>query len=193
MEVNVQVIRGNWDVGYSLDKHTVSSTPIGPNAQGHMQFDTVRTGIGEALFLLKYRSDYPKIPIIAAQLVASLSGKFPEVSVVIPMPPSRIRNVQPVVEIARQYAQLVPTNFQGNLLVKNQSTPPMKDIGSREEKVAALMNAFAINDVLGNGLHNVLLIDDLYDSGASLEAATRVLRSYAKVGRIYVATVTRKH
>ena len=68
----------------------------------------------------------------------------------------------------------------------------MKDIASREEKVNTLINAFTVTDQLLDGLYNVLVVDDLYDTGSSLEAATQVLRGYNKIQHIYVATVTRK-
>ena len=64
MKVNVQAIHGNWDLGYTLDKHMLSSTYLGDNEQGHPQFDSVRTEVGEALFQLKYRSAFQKIPLI---------------------------------------------------------------------------------------------------------------------------------
>ena len=69
----------------------------------------------------------------------------------------------------------------------------MKDIQDREEKVETLVQAFSINDSLNEGLYDVLIIDDLFDTGSSLEAATRVLREYSKVRNIYVATATRKN
>ena len=68
----------------------------------------------------------------------------------------------------------------------------MKDIVNREKKVETLMNAFIINDQLGEGLYDALIVDDLYDTGSSLEAATKTLRQYRKIKNIYVATVTRK-
>lgn len=68
----------------------------------------------------------------------------------------------------------------------------MKDINSRDDKVDTLVKAFAINDVLGNGYYDILIVDDLYDTGSSLEAATKVLNEYSKIRNIYVATVTRK-
>jgi len=76
MDLNIKQIEGIWTLGYSLDKHTLSSTPIGPNEFGHMQFDTVRPEAGEALFQLKYRSDYSQVPIIAGQLHASFGQVF---------------------------------------------------------------------------------------------------------------------
>ena len=192
MEVNIREIKGNWDLGYSLDKQTLSSTPVGQNQWGHMQFDTVRPDAGEALFQLKYRSDFTQVAIIANQLHTSFSQYFNSAGLVIPMPPSKQRQRQPVIEIARELARLMNRPCYENLLVKNADTPAMKDISSRDEKVNALINAFTVTDQLPDGLYNVLLVDDLYDTGSSLEAATQVLRGYNKIHHIYVATVTRK-
>ena len=48
--INPQRIHGKWHFGIALDLHTTSSTAIGPNEQGHMQFDTVRPEIAELLY-----------------------------------------------------------------------------------------------------------------------------------------------
>ncbi|MDT0499521.1 MULTISPECIES: ComF family protein [unclassified Halomonas] len=193
MEVNVQRINGNWDLGYSLDKHVLSSTYIGDNQWGHPEFDTTRSEVGEALYQLKYRSNFNQVASIASQLSTSLSQYFSSACLVIPMPPSKQRARQPVVEIARALARNMGIPCYENLLLKNQDTPQMKDIENREEKVETLVQAFAINDSLGEGQYDVLIVDDLYDSGSSLEAATRVLREYGKIRNVYVATATRKH
>ncbi len=192
MNVNIKELQGEWDLGYSLDKHTISSTPIGVNAAGHMQFDTIRPEAGEALFQLKYRSDFSQVPLIANQMNDSFSTSFATACLVVPMPSSTIRQRQPVTEIAKALAQLMNISCCENLLMKISNTPSMKDMQSREEKAAALTGAFSVSDVLNKGKFDVLLIDDLFDTGASLEAATHVLRDYDKIGNIYVATVTRK-
>lgn len=192
MEVNVRQIYGGWDLGYSLDKHTISSTPIGPNEWGHMQFDTIRPEAGEALFQLKYRSDFTQVIVIASQMYQSLSEYFSSANLIIPMPASRQRSRQPVIEIARELSRLMNIPCYEGLLLKETVTPPMKDIATIEEKVQTLMDAFSINDQLGEGLYDVLIVDDLYDTGSSLEAATNVLRQYSKIRNIYVSTVTRK-
>ena len=179
-------------MGYSLDKHTISSTPIGPNEWGHMQFDTIRPEAGEALFQLKYRSDFTQVIVIASQMYQSLSEYFSSANLIIPMPASRQRSRQPVIEIARELSRLMNIPCYEGLLLKETVTPPMKDIATIEEKVQTLMDAFNINDQLGEGLYDVLIVDDLYDTGSSLEAATNVLRQYSKIRNIYVSTVTRK-
>ena len=192
MDVNVKEITGVWKLGYSLDKHTTCSIPIGHNQFGHMLFDTTRPEAGEALFQLKYRYDYSQIPIIAQQMYESFDASFGSVGLVIPMPPSKPRARQPVIEIAREVARLKGVPCYEDLLVKTSETPPMKDVPTREEKVEILMGAFTVNDVLDDGLYDVLIIDDLFDTGSSLEAATNVVNSYSKIRDVYVATVTRK-
>lgn len=192
MEVNIKEIVGVWKLGYSLDKHTTSSTPIGYDEFGHMRFDTIRSEAGEALFQLKYRSVFSQVSLIAQQMNESFSKVFSSVNLVIPMPPSKVRNGQPVVEIAKEFARLKGVSCCENLLVKTSETPPMKDITARDDKVSTLIGAFTFYDVLSDGPFDVLIIDDLFDTGSSLEAATKVLKKYSKIRNIYVATVTRK-
>lgn len=78
------------------------------------------------------------------------------------------------------------------LLVKTSNTPQMKDIESRKEKVETLINAISVNDQLADGLYDIIIVDDLFDTGSSLEAATTVIRDYSKISNIFVAVVTRK-
>ncbi|WP_456024069.1 hypothetical protein [Pseudomonas protegens] len=47
-------------------------------------------------------------------------------------------------------------------------------------------------EITTDGCWNVLVVDDLFDSGASMDAACAVLRKYLKVGKIYVAALTWK-
>lgn len=192
MEVNVREIQGNWNLGYSLAKHVLHSVCIGENEWGHPEFDTTRSEPGEALFQLKYRDDFGQVEPIAQQLYSSFSGYFGSSSLIVPMPASKTRIRQPVTEIARSLAQKMSIPCYENLLSKSKATPQMKDIESRDDKVSTLVSAFTVNDVLPEGLYDVLLVDDLFDTGSSLEAATTVLRKYGKIRYIYVAVVTRK-
>ena len=192
MNVNIKRIDGTWTLGYSLDKHTISSTPIGNNEYGHMQFDTVRAEAGEALFQLKYRSDFSQVSLIAQQMKKSLGNYFSSCNLIVPMPASKVRTRQPVNEIAKELALLMGISCYENLLVKTGSTPAIKDIATREEKISTLMGVFTVNDLLPSGLYDILIVDDLFDSGSSLEAATNVLKGYNKIQNVYVATVTRK-
>lgn len=194
MKTNIQAIQGPWDLGYSLDKHTLNSVYTGDNEYGHPTFDTTRSDSGEALYQLKYKNQHQYAAILGEQLFVSLSRAFSTASLIAPMPPSRQRVSQPVTEIAKRLASCMDIPCMENLLYKKHVTAPIKDLGDRAQKVQTLKEAFAINDVLGNdGVYDVLIIDDLFDSGSSLEAATYTLRGYAKVRNVFAATITRKH
>ncbi|MFH2046872.1 MAG: ComF family protein [Pseudomonadota bacterium] len=192
MNVNIRKISGPWDNGISLDKHTLHSVYTGDNEYGHPTFDTTRTEVGESLYQLKYRNDNNQVPVIANELSLAASTEFSFVSFVLPMPSSQQRARQPVVEIARQVAINMRVPCIENMLLKNAHTEQMKNISNKEEKIEALCNKLYLNDVLNDGLYDVMIVDDLYDTGATLEAATIVLRNYAKIRNIYVATITRK-
>lgn len=181
-------IQGDWDAGYVLDWHTTKSYFLGHNEFRHYK----RTEVGEAVFQLKYRNDLTKIEVLAETLVAKLKQAFQSVSLVIPMPPSKYRPVQPVLELSKKISEKLCIPVFDNILLKNRSTPQMKDIGNKEERRNVLMGCFYINDAIrNNGCWDALIVDDLYSSGASLSAASRTLKTYSKINKVFAAALSR--
>jgi predicted amidophosphoribosyltransferase len=193
METNLRQLAGNWDLGYALDKHVVSSVMTGHNAYGYPTFDTERTPAGEALYQLKNKQAWPRAGSLAEELATAIFPRFDHVGLLIPMPASRPRPRQPVTFLTEVLGKLTTLPVFDNLLSKTTSGPQLKDLQTKAEKVAALNGSFSVDDgINGHGPWNVLLVDDLYDTGASLEGACKVLRTYPKIAKIYVATVTWK-
>jgi predicted amidophosphoribosyltransferase len=156
-----------------------------------MQFNTTRTFAGEALFQLKYRHDWAQVTPIAAAIAQNIYPLFKSVGFIVPMPPSQYRNRQPVSEIATALGQLVQRPVFHNILVKEPTHRALKNLASKEDRARELSGKISLNDeIRKEGRWNVLLVDDRYETGASLEAACAVLRTYRKVGGIYVAAVT---
>ena len=86
---------------------------------------------------------------------------------------------------------LVQLPVAENVLIKAPNETPLKDFRTKEEKFLAIGDSLQINDrVKEHGPGNVLIVDDLFQTGASMEAACRVLRTYNKVRDIYVAVLT---
>ena len=196
MNVNLRAICGNWDQGYVLDKHTLSSEYVGDNQYGHPQFDTKRSEAGEALFKLKYRSDKSQAAPLAAQVATSIIPKFEKVGLIVPMPASNVRAWQPVNEVAKELGALIKAPVFDNIVVKavpDAEAKQLKDMATKEEKQGALKGKFTINDGIQNsGKWNALLLDDLFDTGASMEAVVAALRTYQKIVKIFVAALTWK-
>ena len=193
MDVNVKIINGNWHAGYTLDKHVKSSVFIGDNQYGHPDFDTVRTDVGEAMYQLKYKNDRKKIPLLVDAFIENLKSKLSSVGFIVPMPPSKRRVFQPLTELAKEIAKKMDVPLCENILIKKVRTPQMKDIESIKEKIKVLATAFSIKDeIVGEDCWDVLLIDDIYGSGTSLNDTALTLKTYSKVNNIYVVAFTRK-
>lgn len=133
---------------------------------------------------------------LANEIAARLVPRFGPIGFIVPMPATNARARQPVTEIARALSNRLKVPMFENILVKlpaSADAPQLKDLIGKEAKVAALGGRFAIKPSITNeGRWNVLLVDDLFDTGASMEAASTKLREYPKVGKIFVAALTWK-
>ncbi len=193
MKVALREIAGPWTQGWVLDKHTLKSTYLGDDAQCHAQFDTVRSEAGEATYQLKYRSQWDRASVLAEALAEYIWPKLGRVGFIVPMPASKSRPRQPVTEVANALGLMKTVPVFENSLLKSAPGKMLKDLTTKEEKLAVLSGTFSIHDAISDsGKWNVLLIDDLFDTGASMEEACKALRSYTKVDGIYVAAFTWK-
>lgn len=185
-----QRLDGNWQDGWALDLHTLSSIPLGDG-----RFETIRPVLGEKLHQLKYHSDAEAIEVLAAAVSSFIRiqwGQLP-LAAIIPIPPSNwSRPLQPVSAIVRRVGQETGIVVMERYLRKIKATPSLKDIESPEERCRILSGAFQIWDRSLTGKH-ILLFDDLYRSGATLRAATDVLIEQGGLTRqcIHVLTITK--
>jgi len=113
IKISPKSIKGQWDIGYALDFHTVKSDYIGDDEYGHPQFATSRTAIGELLYQLKYGKDKSVMEAIVSTAAGFVRCKSWPVDLVVPVPPSRYRRYQPVMAIAGQLAKALNIVFCG--------------------------------------------------------------------------------
>jgi ATP-dependent DNA helicase RecQ len=109
------------------------------------------------------------------------------VDAVVPVPPSKQREQDPVCCFAQALSQKLELPFCP-VLVKSRQTQPQKEMHSLAQKQANVAGAFKLVSRV-KGLR-LLIIDDLFDSGATLEEITRLLQR-AGASRVYVLTMTR--
>ena len=194
LKTKLRQIAGNWTDGYVLDKHTSHSQFTGYNEWGHPTFDTTRTEAGEALFQLKYRHDFDQVKPLAKAVVRHIVPMFESIGLVVPAPASTARARQPVPEVAKAVADRIGVPFFDNLVIKSAvlaNTGSLKNMDTKDEKVAALKGRFVLNQAITNsGRWNALVIDDLYQTGATMEAVCETLAGYSKIGNVYVAALT---
>jgi predicted amidophosphoribosyltransferase len=180
---------GAWDDGRSLDRHVRSSEFLGYDEYGHPQFDTTRTELGELLYRLKYRGDQSAIAPIAQVTCDFIRDWSPGIDVIIPAPPSKVRTVQPLFQIADEVGRLLNVPVEKTSVRKTKATPELKNV-DHTQRLQLLIGAHSIE---GNALRGrrVLLIDDLYQSGATLNAIARLLKEAGGTSAVFALVLTR--
>jgi len=187
MQINPQILRGNYSAGWALDLHTSSSKLLEDGS-----FDTKYTEIGHALHMLKYRLDATRIEPIA-EAAADFLRKMPffdGLDAIIPVPPSEARRLQPVWELALAIGSRVGLPVAFDYLIKVKETRALKDLDERKSRKEELSGAFKVSDDRF-ARKWVLLFDDLFRSGETLNAIAYVLLTEGKVSGVFVLTITK--
>jgi competence protein ComFC len=187
MKINPRQIEGTWDEGYALDLHTLSSSI---DDQG--RFDNKRSEVGEALNRLKFRKDQSQVQPLASAVSDFLTSESAVDSLdgIVPIPPSDLdRKFQPVIEIARLIGAELDLEVHEDYLIKTKATPSLKAIEDPAKRASILQGVFDVKDRRFAG-KSILLLDDVFRSGTTLNMASSVLKSKGKVATIYVVTLT---
>jgi predicted amidophosphoribosyltransferase len=189
-EKNIQKLYGNWDTGFALDIHTLNSDYLGQDEHGHDKFKTVRSKMGELVYQLKYQENQSAVTEIVSIILSS--GSFNKIEAIIPIPPSNLtRKYQPVFIIATELAEKLNKKVYLDALNKTIGSKELKNIEDIQEREQALKNSMSINLKYPLTNKTVLLLDDIYRSGATLRVATDLLKSKAGVKCVYVLTMTK--
>jgi len=191
IKISPKQIKGKWTSGYALDVHTLSSQYIGDNEYGHPQFDTKYSDMGQLLTRLKYKSDKSVLGIIVEVAGEFLNDRNWPVDLIIPVPPSRsARAFQPVMAVAKGISKLTGMNLCTDCVVKLKQAPELKNIYELNKRMEILKDAYHIVKQQVEG-RNILLLDDLYRSGATLNAITQALKNEGKTETVYALTLTK--
>lgn len=183
--LNPSRIYGPWDEGIVLDKHMLKSVFLGYDENGKEKFENTRSEIGELIYRFKYKNEKSCLPKIL-NLIIEILNKWSlkeKVDIIIPVPPSnKKRKYQPVFEIAKAISNVLGKECKTNILSKRNNLQVkdgynikgnIKQNKQLEEKV------------------NILVIDDLYSTGSTLNEVCRILKNDKNAGKIYCLVMTK--
>jgi predicted amidophosphoribosyltransferase len=183
-------LKGNWKRGFAYDVHTLDSVYMGVDEHGHDSWQTTRSEMGELLYRLKYQGDASVI----GQIVDKL-GKYKgleTMDAIIPVPSTnKQRKIQPVLAIAKALASRINVPVLDNVLEKKTGGQELKNVDDPQERQALLKTSLILHPQANLAGKNILLLDDLFRSGATLTIATDILYQQAKVKNVFVLVMTK--
>jgi len=182
-------IIGKWESGFALDIHLISSEFLGYDGYGRPQFDSKRSEIGDLLYRLKYGSDTSAVEEIVEAAVTFLKSWNPTVDMLVPVPPSTPRKMQPVAILAKAIGKrfAIPVS---NCVTKTRNTRGLKSILDLDERLKLLDGLHSV-DISATKGKRILLFDDLYRSGATMNAITDLLNHDGQTATVFALAITR--
>jgi competence protein ComFC len=185
IECRPERIKGDWSSGYALDEHTISSVPDGAGG-----FVTSRTALGQMVYDLKYSQKKINAKKLARVLAEWSRRKFDldKIDGILGVPPSTTRKFQPVGAIVKRMSEILALPDLSKKLRKTKATKSLKNVLDPRERANELAGAFAFDQE--QQIRRVLLVDDLYRSGATAGEVARTLKR-AGVSKVYLVTATK--
>ena len=178
-------IKGNYFDGYALEIHTIKST-----LKEDGSFETLRTDLGEMLYQLKYNFDKSVIDKIAVKCADIINNLFADIDAIIPSPPSNLnRPFQPVYELAKRISELTDIKLDINYVSK-LPTEQIKSLTESDDRNLVLERAISIKDDRYRN-KNILLFDDLFRSGDTLNIIAKKLKNEGGINSIKALCVTK--
>jgi predicted amidophosphoribosyltransferase len=180
-------LEGNWTFGIAYDLHTLSSEYLGQDEYGHDRYKNTRSEMGELVYQLKYQHDESVVNKIV-DLLQTIGGL--EMMEAIP-PSNQNRTNQPVFSIALELSKRLKTPAYLDCLAKTDNATELKTINEQAKRASFLENTMYLANNHNLAGKNILLIDDLYRSGSTLQVATNLLYNEANISNVYVLTMTK--
>jgi predicted amidophosphoribosyltransferase len=172
---------GPWRVGFALDSH---SKFVGAQ--------NVRTELGDLLYRFKYGGEQGVVETLAARLADFLRAHSEmRADLILPIPSTKKeRPYDPVPLLARALGKRIGVAVNETALVKTRATELQKAMTNLAQKQANVRGAYCVADAKAVCARRVLLLDDFFDSGATLSEATCVLLA-ADAAAVCVLAVTK--
>jgi competence protein ComFC len=181
-------IIGRWKQGCALDFHTLSSQFLGHDEFGHPRFENNYSNAGKLLHALKYKQDSAVVDDLVGMVEDLMARWKPPVDVLVVVPPSNKRVQQPVFILAEAISKrlLIPL---ANCVSRTREIPQLKNISDLDDRLKLLEGLHKAERVAIEG-KSVLLFDDLFRSGATMNSVTTELYECGATD-VFALSVTR--
>ncbi len=180
--LNVIPLLGNFDSGYALGQYSEPK-------EAHIE----KTQVGELLHRFKYQFDQDAGVILADLAVELINSRnlWKSSDFIITIPPSfTSRPFDPISFLAERISKGTGIRWEKDVIKRTRITKLQKRILDKEGKKENVISTFRLNNSLSISGKKILLVDDLYDSGATINQISQILRE-AKADKIFVLVLAK--
>lgn len=180
--LDIFILKGDFDLGYCLDQHRKS-----------IHKAEERTKIGELLFRFKYKYEKSSGEVLASLLASFIENNkiLCSSELLLTVPHSfTSRPFDPMNFLAEKVCLKVQIPFIKNAFERTKIIKLQKDIFGMKSKIKNIKGAFKVIDPSFFKRKRILLLDDVYDSGATLNELSRILKSCG-AENVFVSTLTK--
>lgn len=149
--------------------------------------------IKETIYRFKYGGRRKYAQFFAKMIYQQLQEAtfLHEIDLIIPVPVSKERLEQrgynQAEELARHLSNISKIPYNKDTLIRNKHTKPQSEFTSRQ-RIQNIKNAFMCNGELLPGYKVILIIDDIYTTGSTMNECAKVLKN-AGAQKIYSCVV----
>ena len=163
---------------------------LGYDENGNPKFENTRSEVGELLFRLKYRDDRSALPKLAEASAAFVEKWAPGIDALVPVTPSRVRAFQPTLALAAAIAADLKLDLGARWIERKENVPELKNVTDHEERIRLLKGAHIVDQGSVKD-RKILVFDDLFQTGATMNAVTGALYDQGGASKLFALTITR--
>ena len=171
-----------WALGkYTLKHSDINKYKIKNKSPGRLKYGQL---IHDYKYLDSTESKDESIVEILKSVKYFLSGyfqgNFVAFDAILPIPPTSPKSRTIPFEISKELSRYGLKDCKDFINVTNKAIKPSKDLKTKPEKIANLQGKFEIGDAgILNGITGILVIDDVYEQGATAEVILELINDIA--------------
>lgn len=153
--------------------------------------DKPKTALGNLVHQFKYRFDKKAGEILSLAAASVIKEKFPDTDLIIPVPKSFFSQPFDVVLFSgRIISEENNLPLEKEILIRTRISLYQKRIFNLQEKLSNIEKMFKVISPQKVAHKTILILDDILDTGATLNEITRILKA-ALAKKVYAFTLAK--